>query len=85
MNNLEATTPQLKIIKDFFDAYVALDIKKSEPYMSRDFKFQTFPKIPDLPDETKGEHFERYGTLLSLVTKVGVRTQQRKSIINTTD
>ena len=75
MNNLEATTPQLKVIKDFFDAYVVLDIKKS----------QTFPKIPDLPDETKGEHFERYGTLLSLVTKVGVRTQQRKSIISTAD
>lgn len=75
MTNLEATTPQLKVIKDYFDAFVALDIKNAEPYMSKDFKYQTFPKIPDLPDATKGDYSETYGTMLSLVTKIEVRIQ----------
>jgi len=70
MANINATTPQLRVVKNLFDAYLTLDYKNSEQYVSKNFKFQTFPKTPDLPDETKEGHFERYGALLSLVTKV---------------
>jgi hypothetical protein len=73
MFNIDATTPQLEAIKKFFDAYSSLDINNVGPLISKNYKFQTFPKIDDLPDETKGGHFERYGTILSLLSKLEVR------------
>lgn len=75
MPDINATTPQLKAVKGLFDAYASLDVKNAEQYISKDFKFHTFPKIPDLPEETKGSHFERYGALLSYLMKVEVRVR----------
>ena len=72
--NFNATTPQLKALKNVFDAYLTLDLANAEPLISKDFKFQTFPKIANLPDEEKGGHLERYGPLFALMTKIEVRT-----------
>ena len=77
MANINATTPQLKFLKNLLDAYLTLDINKVEPFISKDFKFQTFPKIADLPDEAKEGHFERYGTLFSLMARTEVCVQLR--------
>lgn len=78
MSNFDATTPQLKLVKGCMDVCITLDINNIAPFISKDYKFQTFPKIADRPDETKEKHFERYGTLLSLLAKLEVRMVQNQ-------
>ena len=73
MADISATTPQLKAIKNLVDAVIALDIKSVESQVSNNFTFQTFPKVPELPDEEKEKTFERYGGLFSSLTKAEVR------------
>ena len=75
VNGLDATTPQLKVIENLVKAYLSLDLRGLEPLTSKDFKFQTFPKIADLPDETAEGHLEKYQPMLSLLTKAEVRIQ----------
>ena len=74
MANITASTPQLKAVKNFFDAYLTLNIRDVASQVSNNFTFQTFPKIPELPDEEKEKCFERYGSILSSFTKLEVRT-----------
>ena len=74
-NGLDPITPQLKAAKDLFDAYCSLDIKNVEPLISKDFTFQTFPKIAEHPDEAKDAHFGGYGKLLSSMSKIEVPLQ----------
>ena len=73
ISNLDASTPQLKVVKDFVDAYLIPDINKAVPLASKNFTYQTFPKISDHPDEARVGHFERWGSLLSLLEKAEVR------------
>ena len=79
MTNILATTPQLKVVKNLSDTYISLDIKNVEWYFSKNFTFQTFPKIPDLPGEEKGMYAERYGGIMSLLTKSEVCIQRHGS------
>lgn len=72
-NGINPTTPQLKAVKNLFDAYCTLDVKNVEPLISKGYMFQTFPKITEHPDEVKDAHFERYGKLLSSMAKLEVR------------
>jgi hypothetical protein len=76
MANIPTTSPELKVVKNFFDAYISLDINNVEAHIAKDYKFETFPKIDHLPDESKKEHFERYGKLLTLIAKLEVRIHQ---------
>ena len=78
LTNLNATTPQLTLVKNYLDAYLTLDISKVAPFISKNYTFQTFPKTPDLPDEPKEGHFERFGPLLSNLSKAEVRIQRRR-------
>ena len=75
--NFNADTPQSEVVKGLIEAYYAFDMGSAEPFVSKDYKFQTFPKIAGLPDEPKGGHFERYGVLFSLMTKAEVCIQCR--------
>ena len=77
LTNFNATTPQTKAVKDLFEAYLSLNIDNIKPFITKDFKFQTFPKIKGLPDEPKEGHFNRYGTLFSVVSRAEVRIQPR--------
>ena len=70
--NFNATTPQSKLIKNVIEGYFSGDMNNLEPLVSKDYKFETFPKVNALPDEEKGGHLERYGALFSLMTKVEV-------------
>ena len=71
MSNFD--TPQLKLLKDYTDANCSLDINNIAQYMSKDFKYQTFPKTPEIPDQSKEMHIQNWGAILSLLTKVEVR------------
>ena len=73
LTNFNATTPQSKVVENIFKALTTLDIKNIEPFLSKDFQLETFPKIASLPDEPKAMSLERYGTLISLLTKIEVR------------
>lgn len=72
MTGFDATTPQLKVIKKLHDAYCSLDIKNVEALISKNHTYQSFPKTADLADETREGFVQKYGGILSLVTKVEV-------------
>lgn len=79
MTNIDATTPQLKVVKRLFDAYCSLDMKNVLPLLAKDYTFQSFPKVPDLPDQTKGAHLEKYDAMYALITKVDVRIRAQEN------
>lgn len=70
---------QLKLVKNLCDAYIFLNADNIKPFISRDYKFHTFPKIADLQDEAKERHLERYAVFSSLMTKIKVCTQPPSS------
>ena len=72
MVNIDATTPQLKTVKRAIDTYCSLDLKNALPLLAKDFAYESLPKIPNLPDEPRGEHLERYAGILTLFTKIEV-------------
>ena len=73
LTNFNPTTPQSKVVENLLRGLATLDIKNIEPSISKDFQFETFPKIASLPDEPKAVCLERYGTIISLLKKVEVR------------
>ena len=77
LTNFNATTPQSEVVKNLIEAYVTLNLSNIEPFVSKDYKYQAFPKVADLPDEPKGKHIERYGAFFSLLNKVEVGIQHR--------
>ena len=66
-------TPQLKLLKDYADAYSSLYMNNVEQYMSKDFKYQTFPKIPEIPHQSKEAHIQNWRAIFSLLAKQEVR------------
>jgi hypothetical protein len=75
LNNLNATTPQLKSVENFFKAYLTLDLRNVEPFFSKDFAFQSFPKVAGLPDIATDGFLETYGPMFSLMTNFDVCIQ----------
>ena len=82
MVNINATTPQLKVLQKCIDAYATLDISKIEPVLSKNYIHETFPKSIGLPGETKEEYIKRYikryEEMLSSFTMIEVRIQHRR-------
>ena len=72
MANLDVNSPQLGIVKKIIDAFIALDTKDLEHLLSRNFRHQSLPSSPDMPDEHKGEYIQRWGACLSLMNKLDV-------------
>ena len=75
MVNFDASTPQLKVVKNWIDAYCTLDTKNIEPFISKNYEYQAFPEVADLPKEAKERHLERYGAMLAEASKLEVRTK----------
>ena len=72
MANLEATTPQLKVVKRITDAISSRAPRTAESVISKDYMFRTFPKSDELPDLTKEEYLQMYGVALALFANVEV-------------
>ena len=85
MVNIEATTPQLKVFQKWIDAFSSLDITKIDPILSKNYIHETFPKSIGLPDETKEENIKRHEETLRAMSKLEVRTQQQRTVLNLTD
>ena len=77
MVNIDATTPQLKVFQKWIDVFPSLDITRIDPFLSRNYIHETFPKSIGLPDETKEEYIERYTRTLSSITKIEVRIKHQ--------
>jgi hypothetical protein len=85
LTNFSAGTPQLEAVKNLIEAYLTLDLNNLEPVVTKDYRYQTFPKIADLPDESKGGHLERYGVLFGLMTEVEVCIQHHLRALRLAD
>lgn len=70
--NINATTPQLKLVKKWMEGYHSLNMDNVEPHVSKNFKEQA---CFHTADEAKGEHSERYGKVLGSMTNLEVRAQ----------
>lgn len=75
MVDLDPTTPQLKVVKQWDHACTSLNIKNIEPILSKDFRFMAFPKIAEHPDLTKEEFIQTYGKMFDSLVKMEVRIQ----------
>lgn len=79
MVNINDTTPQLRLTKKLVGDYSSRDLSDAGPFLSRDFKYQTFPKVPEIPEEAKEKHIQKWGEILGSFTKMEVSTQQRRT------
>lgn len=75
MANLDATTPQSKVIKGIVDAFATRDLNNLEPILSKDLVFKTFPKVAEHPDLTKAQYLRMYGAMDALFARAEVRTK----------
>ena len=71
MANFDASTPQLKVVKKWFDAYSSLDTDKLHPLLSKHYTHQTFPETIHHGD-TKDGHVQKYEGHLPWITKLEV-------------
>jgi hypothetical protein len=76
MANFDASSPQLRTMKKWIENLVSLDMTKVEPLISRNFKYLSFPKTIDLPDQTKEAYIQWFGGLMALIAKPEVRIQR---------
>ena len=74
MADINTTTPQLKAVKRWIDAYASLDIQKIDSLFSRNFKHQTLPKSLGRDEETREDYIVRLGRVLPMFTSFRVRT-----------
>ena len=73
INNLNTSTPQLKAVGRFYQAYRTCDLNNIAPILSKDFTYRPFPKLPGLGDWTKEEHLESFGPMLAKLVKLEER------------
>lgn len=74
MVNLDATTPQLNVVKVWADAHVSRNLNGAERILSKDFVMQMFPKAAEFPELTKEEYLQKYAVAFALFAEVEVCT-----------
>lgn len=73
MATFDATTPQLKVVKNFVDGFLSRDIKSVRSVIAKNYVFNTLPKTAEAPNEMKETGAERHGMILAALTKIEVR------------
>ena len=81
MANGDTTSPQMKLISKLLSDYGTRDLSDVGRFLSKDFKFQSFPETTNHPEETRGEHLENWGGTLASFAKMEVRTQRQGTLI----
>ena len=76
MTDFDAS-PQLTLVKKWFDAYFSRDIQKVEPLISKNYQYHALPESMGLPKETREEHLQRIGATFPLFSKIEVCIQHR--------
>ena len=79
MSYFNAATPQLRLVDQSFKAYRTRDLNNAARFFSRNFTHKWFPKIAELPDETKEEHIDSLGSMLARLAKFDVSSRDQGS------
>jgi len=85
MANIDASTPQLKVVKEWVDAITSLNISKVIPHISKDFTYQSLPhatELLEIRDQARDAHLSWLKGLMALCTKSEVCFQRRKITFN---
>lgn len=75
MATINPTTPQLKLVKGWVDAHLALDIDKISAVLSKDYKHQRLPKTTGHLEETREEFVKRLAGSMAAFTEFNVCVQ----------
>jgi hypothetical protein len=78
MVNIDATTPQLQVLKKFIEANSTLNMDNTERFYAKDFKMQTFPKSDETPELTKEGYLQKQRAMVGGVAKAEVRIHLRR-------
>jgi len=73
MVNIDATTPQLKVVKNWIDALISLDTSKVVPLICRNFKYQSLPhatELPEIREQAKEMHIQWLEGLMASVSNL---------------
>ena len=77
MINFDPSSPQLNLVKQWFESYISLDTDNTDPLLSKNFRYESFPKSSGIPDQSREEHLEIWGTRLSSMDKLDVSSIQQ--------
>ena len=78
MVNIDPSTPQLTVVKKWLESYASLDIKNTEPLLSRNFQYESLPRSSNTPDQSKEAHMKIWGARLSVVDRLEVGSIQHR-------
>ena len=82
MSSFDASTPQLKVVKQWVDAHASLDTKKIAAVTSKNYHYEVLPEVIGIPKEAKEKHIKRFRESLGAMAKAEVRIQCRASPSN---
>jgi hypothetical protein len=85
MANFDASTPQLKLVKTWIESLAALDMNKVGTLLTRNFKYQSFPKTTDVPELTKETVVQWFGGIFASMTKMEVRIRRLRTTFELAD
>ena len=85
MPHFDASSCRLELLDRLYAAYRTLDIKNADPFMAKDSRFKAVPELPGLPEETKEQHFERYGAVVTACANLDVGVRRHHSSPQTND
>lgn len=72
MVNINATTPQLKVVKEWLTAYTTRDVEKINSFLSKIYKYESARVV----DQTKEEHIKKFSKISPSICKSEVRIQE---------
>jgi ketosteroid isomerase-like protein len=72
-------TPQLKLVKNLFDAYASLDVNNVEPLLSKNYQYESLPESTELSKLSKEDHLQVWKPVFSSVNKLEVRIRHRRT------
>ena len=78
-------TPQLKVVKRMVDAYRSLDLNNLKPVLSKDYRFEAIPEIPDVSIQTQEGYIQMRREVFSLLRKLDVRIRHWRTASNPAD
>ena len=82
MSNFDASTPQLKIVKNLIDAITSLNLGKVATVLSKNFQYGAFYVSPDLAKMDNERFAAMIQGFFGGLTKLDVSIQQRRAILN---
>jgi len=79
MVDFDTSSPKSKAVKQLLDAYISLDLNNVKPLISKDYQYEPLPKSPDIANQGKEDHIQKWGEIFSLLTKLDVRILRRRT------